>query len=98
MLCSSVSRASTRRRCARQAAARVVAGQDATDLVERDLEPTQDADLPRVLDLTAAIASVAGCLVDLGRTEEADAVVVAQRLRRQPAQAGDAADRQELVR
>ena len=54
--------------------------QHRSDLGDRHLQPAQPADHLRLRDLTLGVVAVAVAGIDLGRRQQADLVVVAQRL------------------
>jgi len=65
--------------------------------------PQRHADVPqrgkgtRSRQLAQPVAAVAGAVIDLGRHEQADLVVVPQRLNRQPRQLRERADTDQLA-
>jgi len=65
--------------------------------------PQRHADIPqrgkgaRSRQLAQPVAAVAGAVIDLGRHEKADLVVVPQRLNRQPRQLRERADTDQLA-
>jgi hypothetical protein len=75
---------------------RVVGAEEAADLVERDVQPAQATDRLGVARLSEGVVAVAARVVDARRLEQPDVVVMAQRLHRQTAEAGEAADGQLL--
>src|SRR5581483_3806659 len=66
------------------------------NVLERDTQLPQHADLTGLLDLAAAIESVPVLLVDLDRAQHADGVIVAERLGRQSAEPRKLTDGQEV--
>jgi hypothetical protein len=79
----------------RQVAAGVA--QDRPDLLQRHLQRPQDADGLGLVGLGRPVVAVAGGRVDERRPQQAELVVVAQRLHRQPGRLGEAPDRQQVV-
>ena len=65
--------------------------------------PQRHADIPqrgkgaRSRQLAQPVAAVAGAFIDLGRHEQADLVIVPQRLNRQPRQLREYADTDQLA-
>ena len=65
--------------------------------------PQRHADVPqrgkgaRSQQLAQPVAAVAGAVIDLGRHEQADLVIVPQRLHRQPRQLRERADTDQLA-
>ena len=76
---------------------RVIAAQHLGDLVERQLEGAETANRNRVARLLERVPPVAGEVVDVRGPEQAQLVIVAQRLRRQPRELRESPDRKELV-
>src|SRR5262249_29159029 len=75
----------------------VIAAQQLCDLVERQLEAAETANRNRVASLLERIPAVTRDLVDLRGPQQAQLVVVAKRLRRQPGQLREPPDREELL-
>jgi hypothetical protein len=67
-------------------------------LSDRQIEAAQPADQPGQLDLLGAVAPVAAGRVHERRGQEADGVIVPQRLRGQPARTSELADAQQALR
>src|SRR6266581_263990 len=76
------------------AGAQVGSGQHALNLLQRHAQVTEAADDLRGGDLAGSIAPLAGVRIDLGRLEEADLMVVAQRPDGHVGGAREVADRQ----
>jgi hypothetical protein len=68
-----------------------------SDLLEGKLDPPQGLDEACVADLIASVAPISADGVDRGWGEDADIVVVAQGMHRQPADAGETPDRHRLI-
>ena len=75
---------------------RVIGREQLADLVDRHLEVAQPGDRPGRLELRPSVAAIPGEPVDVGRPEQVELVVVPQRSHRQPGQAGEPPDRQEV--
>ena len=74
----------------------VLGGQHRLDLRDRHLQQPEPADQLGLLHLRDAVAPVPG-RIDLGRGQQADVVVVPQRLRGQVRQAGELTDRDQCL-
>jgi hypothetical protein len=80
----------------RESALGVVLVEHRGDVRQRQLDRSQEANGRGSLELVAAVQPVAGLGIDRGRPQEALLVVQAKGLRREPGQAGEAADRHEV--
>jgi len=70
---------------------------DGSDILQRHADVPQSGKGARSRQLAQPVAAVAGAIIDLNRHEQADLVVVPQRLNRQPRQLGERADTDQLA-
>jgi hypothetical protein len=70
---------------------------DGGDILQRHADVPQSGKGARSRQLAQPVAAVAGAIIDLNRHEQADLVVVPQRLNRQPRQLGERADTDQLA-
>ena len=70
---------------------------DGGDILQRHADVPQRGKGARSRQLAQPVAPVAGAIIDLDRHEQADLVVVPQRLNRQPRQLRERADTDQLA-
>src|SRR6266849_10800904 len=80
------------RRDGRVARREIWRGEDFLNRVQRHVELAESGDDERLANLVGAVAAVAGDLVDLGRLEQPNPVVVAKGLDREVGGLGEVAD------
>jgi hypothetical protein len=70
---------------------------DGGGILQRHADVPQRGQGLRPRQLAQPVAAVAGAIIDLGRHEQADLVIVPQRLHRQPRQLGERANTDQLA-
>ena len=70
---------------------------DGGDILQRHADVPQRGQGARSRQLAQPVAAVAGAIIDLDRHEQADLVIVPQRLNRQPRQLRERADTDQLA-